>query len=152
MAEFYTVSNSMRAKDREGNPKVWHSDYGDFDVWNLYFQGDDVKYQVNKKEGFEGFTKGQSIYGTKSQGKFGGQFKQEQAPDGEYAPAQNAPASQSKADAQPATGGDLEAKIDYLTTLIENFLESNGGTKSKTADYSPTDIDDRPVDISALDI
>lgn len=38
MSEFLTVSNSMRAKDRDGNPKVWESQYGTFDVWNEVLQ------------------------------------------------------------------------------------------------------------------
>lgn len=139
MAQFYTVSNSMRAKDRDGNPKVWESQYGTFEVWNVYFENDDVKYQVNKKPGFSGYTKGQQVYGTATEGQYGGQFKQEQAPEGE-APQQHSAPSQA------ATGGDLEAKVDYLISLVENFLNRVEGQASTPS----SEDDDKPVDFSGL--
>lgn len=154
MAQFYTVSNSMRAKDRDGVPKVWESQYGNFDVWNLYFENDDIKYQVNKKEGFEGFTKGQQLYGTKTESTYGGRFKQEQAPDGEY-PAQSGSQSAPKA-ASNTDGGcncDNELVVEMLTymmTLLEDEPGFQSSRDKKETDIAPTDIDEAPIDLSDL--
>lgn len=133
MADFYTVSNSFRAKDRDGNPKSWDSQYGTFDVWNIYFEGDDTKYQVNKKQGFEGFRKGQQLYGTKTQGQYGGQFKQEQAPEG----------VRPQSSAQPS--GSVEEKLDYIISLLENMAGSKDGDRLPSHDEV-----ERPVDLSEI--
>ena len=150
MAQFLTVSNSMRAKDRDGNPKVWESQYGTFEVWNVYFQNDDTKYQVNKKEGFGGFTKGQQVYGTLTTSQYGGQFKQEQPPEGSTPPAQSQGQGQKAASPQqPSTG--VEAKIDYAISLLENLAQFQGaGSQHTSNDTVPTDIDDGPVNLSEL--
>lgn len=149
MPDFYKVSNSFRAKDKDGNPKVYKSGYGDLDVWKVYFEGDDQGYVLNKKPGFEGFKKGQDLYGTKDDWR----FKQEQAPEGEgpQHPHVTNPAPQGP-QGPAGKSGDLEAKIDYLTSLVENFLERTEGRAiaKTTTDVSPTDIDDGPVDLSNI--
>lgn len=139
MGQFLTVSNSMRAKDREGNPKSWESQYGTFEVWNVYFQGDDTKYQVNKKPGFGGYEKGQQVYGTATVGQYGGRFKQEQAPDGVSAPASTAQSSDKLA--------DLERRV----ATIEAALEATGTMTFHKEDVVLEDIKDGPVDLSEIE-
>lgn len=153
MSQVYTVSNSMRAKDRDGNPKVWNSQYGEFEVWNVYFQGDDNKYQVNKKPGFGGYTKGQQVYGTATLGQYGGQFKQEQAPDGVQLSSGGQPAASAPQQSAPQAGSSVEQKLDYIISLLENKaqFQGNDAKPAHTGDVSPTDIDDKPIDLSQID-
>lgn len=150
MGQFYTVSNSMRAKDIDGNPKVWESQYGTFDIWNVYFEGDNTKYQVNKKPGFEGYERGKKVYGTTTKSQYGGRFKQEQAPDGYEAPsaAQEAPRA-----SQSGGSSTIEQKLDYIIGLLENNAQFQG-SRSRPAssnDSGPSDIDDGPVNLDNLD-
>ena len=148
-AQEYVISNAFPAKDKQGNEKTWSSQYGEFKVWNLYFENDDTKYQTNKKVDFQGFQKGEVVYGTVGEDRFGNAtFKSEQRPMGQQAPQQARPQPQ-----QQQSNGNLEQKVDYLISLMENFLEHYQGAKTNktTADVSPTDIDDGPVDLSQID-
>lgn len=151
MEAFHTVSNSMRAKDRDGNPKSWESQYGTFEVWNVYFQGDDIKYQVNKKPGFEGYQKGQQVYGTKTQGQYGGQFKQSQAPEGSSAPTTAAPAAQQVVSGNAARLEALEEEVRQLKVTVKNFLDANGHASDGTQGSSNSDADSQ-VDWDDIDI
>lgn len=148
MGQFYTISNSMRAKDRDGNPKVWESQYGTFDIWNVYFEGDDNKYQVNKKQGFEGYTRGQQVYGTATLGQYGGRFKQEQAPDGVAAPRAAAPTVNAA-----AVQGDRDAKLDEILDRVKKlsaaFYAVHGG--GEVEEVVLEDIEDGPVNLDAID-
>lgn len=154
MSQVYVVSNSMRAKDRDGNPKVWNSQYGDFDVWNVYFQGDENKYQVNKKPGFGGYAKGQEVYGTATLGQYGGQFKQEQAPEGMQLSGGGQPAAQPTAQPQQSnnSNGTVDEKLDYIIGMLEAHFQGNGsaGTQANR-DTVVEDIDDKPIDLSQID-
>lgn len=154
MSQVYVVSNSMRAKDKDGNPKVWNSNYGPFDVWNVYFEGDDTKYQVNKKEGFGGYAKGQEVFGTATKGQYGGQFKQEQAPEGMQLSGGSQPAAQAAPKAQATnSNGTVDEKLDYIIGMLEaHFQGESAPRRQENRDVSPTDIDDGPVDLSQLDI
>lgn len=155
MSEFLTVSNSMRAKDRDGNPKVWESQYGTFEVWNVYFENDDTKYQVNKKEGFGGYQKGEQVYGTISTNQYGGRFKQEQAPDGvtpQAAPAKASAAPAQRAQSTPSNSG-VEAKLDYIISLLENGnnFRSDDAPATEPSQKGPATDDDAPIDLEELD-
>ena len=145
MAQFYTISNSMRAKDRDGNPKVWESQYGTFEVWNVYLQGDDTKYQANKKPGFEGYQKGQQVYGTATKTQYGGQFKQEQVPDGLAAPQQGTPVA--------AVQNDRDAKLDEILDRVKKlaaaFYAVHGG--GEVEEVVLEDVEDGPVNLDAID-
>lgn len=151
MAQFYTVSNSMRAKDKDGNPKVWDSgQYGTFEVWNMYMENDDTKYQVNKKPGFEGFKKGQQVYGTTTKGQYGGRFKQEQVPEGmeRPAPKQSAPTTVESSSVQEI----IRETVDYLKALVDNLPNFPEQDTAAAQDDAPSSEDvDEPVDLSQLD-
>lgn len=152
MSQLLEVSNSMRAKDRDGNPKSWESQYGTFEVWNVYFKDDDTKYQVNKKEGFGGYTRGQQVYGSLTTSQYGGQFKQEQAPDDMHLSSGTSPSPSAQATTSKPSA-DQGDKLDYIISLLENFLDSKSSktVAPKTADTIVTDIDDKPVDLSEID-
>ena len=89
---------------------------------------------------------GDKVYGDVALNNYGKkQFTRAQRPQDGSQPARPLPQ-------QPS--GSLEDKIDYLTGLVENFLNDQKGayeTTKKQADVSPTDIDDGPVDLSQID-
>ena len=142
MAQEYTISNAYPAKDKAGNEKTWDSQYGTFKVWNLYFEGDDTKYQTNKKVDFQGFNKGDVVYGTTGEDKYGNAtFKSEQKPFGAAPQAAPAPKQQSNS--------SIEQKLDYIISLLEN------SPNFKSSDSSPTQSDeasatDDDADLSAI--
>ena len=149
MAQEFTISNAYPAKDKAGNEKTWESQYGTFKVWNLYFEGDDTKYQTNKKIDFQGFAKGETVYGTTGTDKYGnGTFKSEQRPFNSQ--GQSAPAQQS----QPSGGVEqrikkLEEEVAYLKSLLENSPNfKSGESTSQGADEAGTASDD--ADLSAI--
>ena len=143
MAQEYKISNAYPAKDKAGNEKTWQSQYGTFKVWNLYFEGDDTKYQTNKKIDFQGFAKGETVYGTTGTDKYGnGTFKSEQRPfnsQGQSTPVQ-----------QPQSSGGVEQRIKkleedvaYLKSLLENSSNfKSGESTSQGADEAGTASDD----------
>ena len=128
MAQEYIISNAYPAKDKAGNEKTWDSQYGTFKVWNLYFEGDDTRYQTNKKIDFYGFAKGETVYGTTGTDRFGnGTFKSEQRP-AEFNNRQSTPA-QSQDVMQKIEA--LEKRVAYLEGVIDysqNFKSGNTGT------------------------
>lgn len=146
MAQEYTISNSFPAKDKEGNPKTWSSQYGTFVVWNIYFEGDDTRYLTNKKEGFEGYAKGEVVYGTVGEDRFGNAtFKTEQRPMGELPKKQSAPAQQS-------SGGsvnlkEVNDKLDYIIGMLENQFPS----QKKTTSPESLANNDEPVSLDEID-
>lgn len=147
MSQFYTISNAFPAKDKAGEIKSWESQYGTFYVFKYYFQNDDTPYFVNRKSLDGAPQKGDSIYGTVGEDRFGNAtFKQEQVPEGVSAPRQAA---------QTATGGgaSVDSKLDYIISLLENRANFPGNVSGTAGGGGsvPTDIDDGPVDLSALD-
>lgn len=123
MAQEYIISNAFPAKDKAGNEKTWESQYGTFKVWNLYFEGDDNKYQTNKKIDFQGFAKGDTVYGTIGTDRFGnGTFKSEQRPF-------NGGGQQQR----PQSNGSVENRIEKLekdVAYIKSLLENSPNFKS----------------------
>ena len=145
MAQEYIISNAFPAKDKAGNEKTWESQYGTFKVWNIYFEGDDTKYQTNKKVDFQGYAKGETVYGTTGTDRFGnGTFKSEQRPFNEGGQQQRPQQS------QPQSNGGVEQRIKkleedvaYLKSLLENSpnFKSSEST-SQGADEAGTASDD----------
>ena len=141
MGQEYIISNAFPAKDKAGNEKTWESQYGTFKVWNLYFEGDDTKYQTNKKIDFQGFAKGETVYGTTGTDRFGNStFKSEQRPFNEGGQQQR----------KPQSNGGVENRIDklekdvaYIKSLLENSpnFKSSGST-SQGADEAGSTSDD----------
>lgn len=141
MAQEYVISNAFPAKDKDGNEKTWDSQYGTFKVWKLYFENDDTAYETNKKLDFEGFKKGDTVYGTTSLTQYGGKFKSEQRPLGQL------PTSTGNSPASPAqASGDLDAKLDYLISMVEVIAEKVSGPTDTVLE----DIDDKPIDLSEI--
>lgn len=132
-AREYTISNAYPVMKQD---KVTHSSFtahgNTLYKWRLFFKGMDGYYITNRKEDNPP-TKGDTVYGSIGEDQFGNPtFKSESRPLGQL-PARNA---------EPTTG-DLEAKVDYLISLVESLTERKG-------DVVPTDIDDKPIDLSEI--
>ena len=128
MTQEYVISNAFPAKTRDGQEKIWDSQHGRFKVWNLFFEGDEKMYQTNKKIDFQGFNKGDTVYGTLGVNKFGGgTFKSEQRP-AEFNNRQSAPAKSQDVMQKIEA---LEKRVAYLEGVIDNsqnFKSGNTGT------------------------
>lgn len=139
MAKDYVVSNAFIAKDKQGNIKSFESQYGTLVSWNVYFEGDDTKWQMNKKEGAE-INKGDVLYGHTEIVERGGYkfptFKSEQRPMGTL-PQLPKPA--------PVVENLDNEKLDYIIGLLENIAKVTGAN-----DVVVDDIDDGPIDLSAI--
>lgn len=93
---------------------------------------------------------GDSVYGDVVENNWGkAQFDRAQPPQEGQATQAPRPAAQAPKQAS----GELEAKVDYLISLVENFLDSQKGTQPAGADKSPAsdDSDEKPVDLTELD-
>ena len=149
MPQVWKVSKAFQSTNREtGEPDVVKTQGGDMHKFMAQVEGQPVNgwLQILKKPGNE-LKPGDELYGDIVENNWGKpQFNRAQRPQGGYG-AQPAPQGQPAAQA----GGELEDKIDYLISLVENFLDSQGVAKPKAADVSPTDIDDGPVDLSQLE-
>lgn len=135
MAKEYVVSNAFLAKDREGNVKTFNSQHGVLETWNLYFEGDDTKWQTNKKQGST-ISKGDVLYGTTEIVERGGYkfptFKSEQRPLGSL------PTAPSR-----AVDG-LDEKVDYMIKMLEDIQNRVGLNDIAPVDAGPIDLSDIP--------
>ena len=134
MAQEYTVSNAFLAKDKAGNVKIYESQYGNLETWNVYFVGDDTKWQWQRKEGSE-INKGDIVYGNAEVVERGGYkfptFKSEARPLGEL------PSKTSN------TSSSSDEKLDYMIGLLEAVAEKVGAK-----DVILEDIEDGEIDLS----
>jgi len=100
---------------------------------------------------------GDEMYGVLEENNWGKpQFTRMQLPqDGSVTlkSAGTAPAASQAASApsksQPS--GELEDKVDYLISLVENFLDSQGIAKPAAAPKSAPVDGEKPVDLSEID-
>lgn len=140
MSKDITVAKAFQSTDRDTKePQVVNTKGGEMHKYMVQFEGRKDWIGILKKPGNE-VKAGDTMYGDIIEdGQWGKpEFKKAERPFG--AAAQSA---------TPVASGDLEAKIDYLTSLVENFLERQEGRGADKA--SPTDTpDDVPVDLSEL--
>ena len=152
MPRFYTVSKAFQGKDREtGEPEVINTKGGEAHKWLVQVEDQPVHgwFSVLKKPGNE-VKPGDQLYGVIEENNYGKpQFTRMQAPQDGQGQTQSAPTQATSS--QPA--GSVEEKLDYLISLVENFLDAqDSGRKAQTGtDAVPKDIDDGPVDLSQLD-
>jgi len=139
MAQEYTVTNAFQqtVSKEDKTPKSFTSHGKTLYPWFMALDGVDGWVSINKQEG-NVITPGDVIYGNIQQNQWGkNEFKSESRPLGNLPTPPRAP--------QPIPEGtsDLEAKIDYLTTLVEQLVEQR-------QDVILEDIEDKPIDLSEI--
>lgn len=150
MAQTFIVDKAFISTDQNTKEvQVINTPGGEMHKYMVQVKNQPIQgwFSVLKKPGNE-VKPGDELYGEVVENNWGKpQFNRAQKPYGNDAPRQSAPAQTS----QPS--GSVEEKLDYLISLVENFLESQGVgvNPKKTVDESLTDIDDGPVDLSQLD-
>lgn len=158
MAKDYTVSQAFLGTEQgTKDPQIIKTKAGDCHKYLVKFEGEEGKGWIQILRKIENgastpVEKGNVLYGSLSENNWGKyDFKREQRPEGQAAP--QASSRQSSAPASVTDNGGLEAKIDYLTTLVENFLQSQGHdvTQPATSQASAPTDDDAPVDLNELD-
>lgn len=144
MAQEYTVTKAFQSTD-QGTKEVTivPTKGGDMHKFLVQVANQPVAGWLNilKKPGNE-VKEGDKLFGDITENQWGKpQFTKADRPFGSEA---------QTAAAAPVASGDLEAKIDYLTSLIENFLEHYQGTKTAATDVTPGTDGDGQVNLSEL--
>lgn len=140
VAQEYTISNAYPAIVKAtGQQRSFEAHGNTLFVWRLFFEGLDGYFLTNRKEDNPP-QKGDVVYGVLGEDKFGnGTFKSESRPLGEL------PARKAEANTAGVASSELEAKVDYLVSLVEGIAERVGAK-----DVVPDDIPDGPIDLSEI--
>ena len=150
MAQIFIVDKAFLSTDQNTKEvQVINTPGGEMHKYMVQVKNQPIQgwFSVLKKPGNE-VKPGDELYGEIVENNWGKpQFNRAQKPYGNDAPRQSAPVITS----QPS--GSVEEKLDYLISLVENFLDAqDSGRKAQAgANTVPTDIDDGPVDLSSLD-
>lgn len=137
MAQEYTISNVYPVMKQDKVTQSSFEAHGNtLFKWRLFFEGVDGHYVTNRKEDNPP-QKGDVVYGELTKDQFGNDtFKSESRPLGELP-------SQPRQPQQSQSSGELEEKVDYLITLVEQLVEGRRDTVLE-------DIDDKPIDLSEI--
>lgn len=164
MAQEWKVTRAFRGtvEGDKNTPEVIHTQAGDCHKYLVQVENQPVPgwFQVLRKiENGQSkpVNQGDTLYGEINENNYGKpDFKRvnrpyegqpQQAPQAQPAAA---PAQTYTPPQQPST--ELEAKVDYLISLVENFLDSQQGTQPAGAAPGATDNDDdAPVNLDNLD-
>lgn len=149
MPQVWKVSKAFLStvSKEDKTPQVIKTQGGDMHKFMVQVEGQPIDgwLGILKKPGFE-VKQGDELYGDIVENNWGKpQFNRAQRPDG-FVGGTAGPAPK----AQGVPAGD---RLEYLISLVENFLKSQGADvpATKAGDVSVTDIDDKPVDLSQLD-
>lgn len=152
MPKTYIVDKAFLStvSKEDKSPQIVQTRGGDMHKYMVQVQDQPFTgwFQILKKPG-NAVSAGEELYGDFVENNWGKmEFKRAQKP---YDPSSPQAPRPSQA-AQVATGGSLEAKVDYLISMVENFLGAKKAA-SQGKDVVIEDItdDDGPVDLSELD-
>lgn len=156
MAKDYTVAQAFQGTEQgTKDPQIINTKAGVCHKYLVKFEGEEDKgwIQILRKIDNGMSTpveKGDVLYGSLSENNWGKfDFKREQRPEGQQAPSQ-APRQSS---APAASSSNVEAKLDYIISLLENggnFRSNDTAATAPSQASAPTD-DDAPVDLNELD-
>lgn len=154
MPQLYKVTKAFLSTEKDSKePQVIQTQGGPAHKFMVQVANQPVDgwFSILKKPGNE-VKEGDEIYGEITENQWGKpNFKRMQNPnEGFGGQRQSAPSTPSTS-SQPS--GSLEEKVDYLISLVENFLDTkqSTGKAQAGADFVPKDTPDGPVDLSSLD-
>lgn len=156
MTQVWKVAKAFQSTDAETKqPQIVKTQGGDNHKFMVQVEGQPVPGWIGilKKIGNE-VKPGDEIYGDVVENNWGKpQFNRAQLPqdgsvrlNGGSAPTAQAAAPARATTAQPS--GSTEEKLDFIISLLENFLNSQKGTNPTP---NTTDDEDGPVDLSQID-
>ena len=158
MAKDYTVSNAFLGTEQDTkDPQIIKTKAGDCHKYLVKFEGEEDKGWIQILRKLENgqsnaVEKGDVLYGSLSENNWGKyDFKREQRPEGQAAPQGQGRPAASAAPAQTNSG--VEAKLDYIISLLENganFPSNDAPATTASPKSAPVD-DDAPVDLDELD-
>lgn len=159
MAKDYTVAQAFQGTEQgTKEPQVIKTKAGDCHKYLVKFEGEEDKgwIQILRKLDENGASqsvdKGDVLYGSLSENNWGKyDFKREQRPEGQAAPAKAQGRPAASAPAQTNSG--VEAKLDYIISLLENGsnFRSDDAPATAPSQAGPQSDDDAPVDLNELD-
>ena len=165
----FTVSKGFQGtEDDKVTPQVIQTKAGPCHKYILQVVGQPVPgwmnilRKINPDNTSNPVKEGDKLYGTIAKNQWSKpEFTKAQRPDGapsvqSAAPVMGpAPANVPSFSNQPA-GSEMEAKIDFIISLLENFLDSQNGVEQAEqagapADTQSNDGDESPVNLNSLD-
>lgn len=145
MPQVWKVVKAFQSTNRDtGEPDVIKTRGGDMHKFMVQVENQPVDgwLQLLKKTGNK-VEKGDELYGDIVENNYGKpQYVRADRP-------QEMRTGSGQVKSQPS--GELEAKVDYLISLVENFLDAQGSKKPAGASNSPKADDDAPADLTSLD-
>ena len=158
MAKDYTVAKAFLGTEQgTKDPQVIKTQAGDCHKYLVQFEGEESKgwiqilRKIDENGASQSVDKGQVLYGSLSENNWGKyDFKRMQRPEGQAAPAQ---AAKPAASAPAQSNSGVEAKLDYIISLLENganFQGDDTAPAEPSQKGSPVD-DEAPVDLNELD-
>lgn len=160
MAKDYTVAQGFLGTEQgTKDPQIIKTRAGDCHKYLVKFEGEEDKgwIQILRKLDENGASnevaKGDVLYGSLSENNWGKfDFKRQQRPEGQAAPAKASAAPAQRAQSTPSNSG-VEAKLDYIISLLENGnnFRSDDAPATAPSQAGPQSDDDAPVDLEELD-
>ncbi len=149
----------LSTQEDKKTPQVINTQGGEMHKYMVQFENQSIPGWIGiLKKPENSVNVGDEMYGVLEENNWGKpQFTRMQLPqDGSVrlntgAPSANATPAAKPTSSQPA--GSVEEKLDYLISLVENFLESQGAKPAAAAPVkaNPADDGEAPVDLSQID-
>lgn len=158
MPKVFKVEKAFQStvSKEDKTPQVITTKGGEMHKYMVQFENQAIPGWIGilKKPG-NAVNEGDEMYGVLEENEWGKpQFTRMQLPqDGSVKLNSGAPSTSNAPQAAPnapQASGELEAKVDYLISLVENFLESQGVAKPKPANKG-LEADDQPINLDELD-
>lgn len=159
MAQFFKVVKAFQGKDREtGEPSTDQHGNSKW-LFQVEGQGPEGWMSVSKKAGSE-LKEGDYVYGIVDTWPDTGKakFVRQQVPEGTAYPAKSDAmdriwSNKPRAAAPQQSSTGVEAKLDYIITLLENGnnFRSDDAPATAPSQASPQSDDDAPIDLEELD-
>jgi hypothetical protein len=157
MAKDYTVAQAFlgTVSKEDKTPTIVQSKAGPCHKYIFKVEGQEmdgwlnILRKIDENGNAKPLNQGDTVYGDVVENNWGkAQFEKAQKP---YTPGQQSAPTQASAPAAkaPMESGntEMEAKVDYIISLLENFLDSQKGTEPSRS----VEGDDSPVDLSQID-
>lgn len=155
MPKVYTVEKAfLSTGEDKKTPQVVTTKNGEMHKYMVQLVDQEIPGWIGilKKPG-NAVAEGDEMYGVLEKNDWGKpQFTRMQTPDGVRLKTSSAPASTpseapTEQDKPASTGGSVEAKLDYMIGLLENFL---GAKETAKPDFT-AEISNGPADLSKIE-
>lgn len=154
MAKVFTISKAFQSKNRDtGELDVVKTDNGEFHKFMFQVEGQNKPGWMQKlvKVGST-LEVGDELYGIIDEWDNGNAKWQKVDKPADIQLKRGSGAAQPARAQSSQPNGSVEEKLDFIISMLENFLNTQKGAKpaQRQADTVLEDIDDGPIDLSGL--